>query len=196
MMGELHSAAQRINSSHSSYLVIPDFFSDSETTDMVTRARQLLDGFDISGHPLTTFKTAEDGEHVGDDYFLDSGDKIRYFLETSALTPATATAPATLRVPPAQAVNKIGHALAVLDPVFRKYTLESDKVRDLARALGAQKSPRVLQSMIICKQPKIGGSGESSSRFLIARVRTDWQFPHTTIPPSSTPTHPARSAHG
>jgi phytanoyl-CoA hydroxylase len=43
---------------------------------MVTRARQLLDEFDIEGHPLTTFKTAEDGEHVGDDYFLDSGDKV------------------------------------------------------------------------------------------------------------------------
>lgn len=35
-----------------SYLVIPDFFADSETTEMLNRARQLLDAFDIEGHPL------------------------------------------------------------------------------------------------------------------------------------------------
>ncbi|KAI9634113.1 uncharacterized protein MKK02DRAFT_34716 [Dioszegia hungarica] len=152
------TAEQKQKWKEDGYLAIPDFFSSEETNEMITRARQLLNEFDIEGHPLTTFKTAEDGEHVGDTYFLESGDKVRYFLETSALTPATASDPAKLRVPPAQAVNKIGHALAVLDPVFRMYTLESDKVRDLARDLGEQQSPRVLQSMIICKQPKIGGS--------------------------------------
>lgn len=85
---------------------------------------------------------------------------MRYFLEPSALTPATESAPAKLNVPAARSVNKIGHALGVLDPVFRKHTLESDKVRSVAKALGAHKSPRVLQSMVICKQPKIGGQGE------------------------------------
>lgn len=64
-------------------------------------------------------------------------------------------------MPPAQSINKIGHALAVLNPVFRKYTLETPKVADLAKELGEQESPRVLQSMIICKQPRIGGVGES-----------------------------------
>lgn len=171
---------------------------------MITRARQLLNEFDIEGHPLvsfipddrsdeladyrqTTFKTAEDGEHVGDTYFLESGDKVRYFLETSALTPATASDPAKLRVPPAQAVNKIGHALAVLDPVFRMYTLESDKVRDLARNLGEQQSPRVLQSMIICKQPKIGGSGQSVIQR--SELASDQQSRHIMTPRSCTPIH-------
>lgn len=37
-------------------------------------------------------------------------------------------------------------------------------MRDVARDLGPGvfKSPRVLQSMIICKQPRIGGQGEWS----------------------------------
>jgi len=50
----------------------------------------------------------------------------------------------------------------VLDPVFRKYTLEDGRIRDVAKDLGHFKSAKVLQSMIICKQPRIGGVGESS----------------------------------
>jgi phytanoyl-CoA hydroxylase len=122
----------------------------------------------------TTFTTEEDGEHVGDEYFLNSGDKvscrplwtssdlkIRYFLEPSSLSAPTATEPAKLLVPPNQSINKIGHALAQLDPVFRKYTLEEPRISQLASEIGVHKSPRVLQSMIICKQPKIGGKGWS-----------------------------------
>ncbi|GFZ48739.1 hypothetical protein JCM24511_06488 [Saitozyma sp. JCM 24511] len=146
------------------YLVIPGFFTPDETTEMLDRAHKLLNEFRIEGHPLTTFRTEEDGEHVGDDYFLNSGDKIRYFLEPSSLSPATPTSPAQLLVPPAQSINKIGHALATLDPVFRRYTLENDRMTTLAKELGEHISPRVLQSMIICKQPKIGGKGMSSER--------------------------------
>ncbi|WVQ74240.1 hypothetical protein IAR50_003837 [Cryptococcus sp. DSM 104548] len=139
------------------YLILPHFFDAQETKEMLDEAKRLCDGFKIEGHPMTTFKTAADDAHVGDDYFLNSGDKIRYFLEPSSVSPATATTPAKLLVPPSQSVNKIGHALAVLNPVFRKYTFESSKVSSLAKELGEQKSPRVLQSMIICKQPRIGG---------------------------------------
>lgn len=63
-------------------------------------------------------------------------------------------------MPPAQSINKIGHALGVLDPVFRRYTLEHEKVKQAAKDIGVHESPRVLQSMVICKQPKIGGKGE------------------------------------
>ncbi|TXT10873.1 hypothetical protein VHUM_02378 [Vanrija humicola] len=124
---------------------------------MLARTHELLDGFDVAGHPMTVFSTGSDEDkHVGDEYFLNSGDKIRYFLEPGSVARATPTQAAQLTVPPARSVNKIGHALGVLDPVFRKHTF-SDKVRGVARAIGAHKDPRVLQSMVICKQPRIGG---------------------------------------
>ncbi|WWD03511.1 hypothetical protein V865_001563 [Kwoniella europaea PYCC6329] len=140
------------------YLLLPSFFAPEEVKEMLDEAKRLCDDFDIEGHPMTAFKTAADGEHVGDDYFLNSGDKIRYFLEPSSTSPATASQPAKLLVPPSQSINKVGHALAVLNPVFKRYTLQNDKIKGIAGDLGEQEDPRVLQSMIICKQPRIGGT--------------------------------------
>ncbi|WVO14244.1 hypothetical protein L204_101876 [Cryptococcus depauperatus] len=81
------------------YLILPDFFDPDETREMLDETRRLCDEFNIEGHPMTTFKTSADQQHVGDDYFLDSGDKIRYFLEPNSVVPATATSPAKLLVP-------------------------------------------------------------------------------------------------
>lgn len=51
--------------------------------------------------------------------------------------------------------------------MFREVTT-SDKVKDVARSLeGNIKDPRVLQTMIICKQPRIGGVGESAADTLL-----------------------------
>ena len=102
--------------------------------------------------------------------------QIRYFLEPSSVSPATPTSAAKLIVPPARSINKIGHALAILDPVFRKNTLESEKVRTLAREIGEHDSPRVLQSMIICKQPRIGGQGGGISGPIVRADRRQYRF--------------------
>lgn len=63
------------------YLVIPDFFDGPTRDELLQRAKDLLSSFSMEDHPRTKFTTEEDGEHVGDDYFLESGDKIRYFFE-------------------------------------------------------------------------------------------------------------------
>ena len=60
-----------------------------------------------------------------------------------------------LTVPKWRAVNKIGHALHHLSTPFRAATVSSQNVA-VARSL-AFRDPRVLQSMVICKQPGIGG---------------------------------------
>lgn len=60
--------------------------------------------------------------------------------------------------PKEKAINKVGHALHELDDRFRKFSLENQDLKQLARELGYHKDPRVLQSMVICKQPQIGGS--------------------------------------
>lgn len=97
-------------------------------------------------HPGTQFVgTADAGpksQHVGDDYFLDSGDKIRFFLEPAAIGPD-----GKLTRPKHEAVNKIGHALAMLDPDFRAFSF-SDDVKNLVRDLGFHKDPKLIQSMV------------------------------------------------
>ena len=43
------------------------------------------------------------------------------------------------------------------DEVFREVSL-TDDIRKITKAIGF-KDPRMLQSMVICKQPEIGGRG-------------------------------------
>lgn len=76
--------------------------------------------------------------HPGDQYFLDSSSKISAFFEPSALDPSD---PKKLVVPKQQSVNKIGHALCQLDPVFREQTLGNENLKRLARDLGMHKDP-------------------------------------------------------
>ena len=56
----------------------------------------------------TKFTTGDDN-HVGDEYFLTSGDKIRYFLEEDAVD-----ANGKLTRDKSKAVNKIGHGKCLL----------------------------------------------------------------------------------
>ncbi|KAA8647155.1 hypothetical protein EYZ11_009566 [Aspergillus tanneri] len=143
------------------YLVIPDYLSPTEITCLLTETHSLLDNFDLDTHPLTQFTTGDDSSqdkpHVGDDYFLTSGDKIRFFFEPDAVSsPDPITGRPTLHRPKQQAVNKIGHSLHSLSAPFERISL-SERNADIARSLGFI-DPRVLQSMVICKQPGIGGA--------------------------------------
>ena len=63
------------------YLIIPDALSAEKVSELLTETRSLLDNFSLSNHPMTKFSTGEKSDHVGDDYFLSSGDKVRFFFE-------------------------------------------------------------------------------------------------------------------
>jgi phytanoyl-CoA hydroxylase len=66
-----------------------------------------------------------------------------------------------LTKPKAKAINKIGHYLHVLSPPFASLlspnSQKSHSPSAIAHSLGF-KQPQCLQSMVICKQPEIGGA--------------------------------------
>jgi hypothetical protein len=90
-------------------------------------------------------------------YFMDSADTIGFFYEKNALDENK-----RLLVDPTVALNKVGHALHRLHPVFEACTY-SEKVTNICRALGLVR-PLVVQSMYIYKNPGIGGKGEITTR--------------------------------
>lgn len=114
-------------------------------------AQKLLNGFDISHHPMTKFST-EEKSHINDRYFLDSSDRISFFLEEKAVG-----ADGKLTVTADRAVNKIGHALHKFDPVFKQMSIKPE-IAGILRSLH-YKDPIILQSMLIFKQPFVGGKG-------------------------------------
>jgi len=130
------------------FLVIEDFAEVAACDRLRARAAKLVHEFDPA-EVVSIFSTHEQNR-LTDDYFLTSGDKIRFFFEENAFN-----ADGTLKYEKEKSINKIGHALHDLDATFDSFS-RNNKVEKIASALGLT-NPLLLQSMYIFKQPNIGG---------------------------------------
>jgi len=130
------------------FLVIENFNSEFECNKLIDRVKMLINEYNFNKQK-SVFDTVNQ-KHNNDNYFLDSGDKIRFFFEEKA-----SLNDENLKNNKQFIINKIGHALHDLDYEFKIFShkIELDHI---ARSIGFE-NPRLLQSMYIFKQPKIGG---------------------------------------
>lgn len=142
------SPAQLEQYQHDGFLVLEGFADSDECDALRTRAGELVQEFEPAD--VVSIFTTHEQSRVADEYFMTSGDKIRFFFEENAFLPD-----GTLKQPKERSINKIGHALHDLDPVFDRFS-RSEKVKELAAAIGFAQS-YLVQSMYIFKQPNIGG---------------------------------------
>jgi phytanoyl-CoA hydroxylase len=139
---------QRAHFARDGYIVLPGFKSAQEIAAVRERAAQIVDAFD-PGQGIGIF-TTQNQATATDDYFLRSDKTVRCFFEEEAFD-----AEGRLRQDKSLSINKIGHALHDLDPVFERFSRDP-KLAAVARDLGLAEA-LVWQSMYIFKQPGIGG---------------------------------------
>jgi len=129
-------------------LVVENFKTRDECEALRARATELVleHGPNAAG---TVFSTKQP-RHQDSDYFLESATGVGVFFEEEAFA-----ADGTLAFPLPLAVNKLGHAMHDIDPVFSAFS-KGAALQAISASLGVA-DPRVMQSMYIFKQPGIGG---------------------------------------
>lgn len=142
------TSTQLLDYDREGFLVLENFISTTACDRLRGRAAELVEEFDPTG-VISIFSTHQQNR-FRDDYFLESGDKIRFFFEEDAFLPD-----GRLKHEKERSINKIGHALHDLDPVFDEFSRAPD-IENLIADLQINE-PRLLQSMYIFKQPRIGG---------------------------------------
>lgn len=141
------------------FVVLKDFVSTESCEVLQQRADELVSEFDPVG--LKSIFSTREQNRLADDYFMSSGGRICFFFEEDAFLPD-----GSLKQAKELSINKIGHALHDLDPVFDGFS-RTVELRSLSVELGLV-APLLLQSMYIFKQPHIGGevSCHQDSTFL------------------------------
>jgi len=151
------------------YLIIENFKTNEECDELIQRSKELIEEQDFNNQQ-SVFDTISQ-THNDDNYFLESGDKIRFFFEEKANLSEN-----NIKTNKQYIVNKIGHALHDLDDKFINFSKTED-LDNIAKAIGF-KDPLLLQSMYIFKQPKIGGEVvcHQDSTFLITEPESTVGF--------------------
>jgi phytanoyl-CoA hydroxylase len=129
-------------------LIVEGFKRQADCAALRTRANALV--LEHGPHAAGTIFSTKQPQHEASRYFLDSASRIGVFFEEEAFD-----AQGQLAYPLPLAVNKLGHALHGLDPVFSAFS-KGPALQAISASLGVV-DPRVMQSMYIFKQPNIGG---------------------------------------
>ena len=141
--------AQQLRYQADGYLVLPGFKPAAAVAALRQRALDIVAQFDANSH-RAIFSTSDQARRAASADFLASAEGVQCFFEEEAFD-----AQGRLRQAKALSVNKIGHALHDLDPVFATFS-RGPALAELALDLGLQQ-PQLWQSMVIFKQPGIGG---------------------------------------
>jgi phytanoyl-CoA hydroxylase len=126
------------------FVVIPDFVDVAACEELRERALELVAAWEPPERG-SVFSTT-DQDTTTDARFLASGSGIDFFYEEDGVSSGA---------PKELALNKIGHAMHDIDPVFSAFS-RSPRLAALSAELGFVE-PLLLQSMYIFKQPHIGG---------------------------------------
>ena len=129
-------------------IILENFVSKPECRKLRERMLQLVDEFDPRS--VRSVFSAMEQTQLGDTYFEESGDKIRYFFESEAFDDN-----GDLKQSKQDSLNKVGHAMHDLDSVFDRFS-RTAKLANTVQSLGYD-DPVLLQSMYIFKPPRIGG---------------------------------------
>lgn len=140
-----NSSAQIKSYQDLGYAIFQNFVPIQLIDELKSHVSNLIDKQDFA-QDLLTFKTnKEHGEK-----FLETGSKIHYFFEEYALDKQNGK----LKVHKKDALNKIGHAMHDLDPIFHNFSYRNE-YKEILRAIG-YKRPILMQTMYIFKNPKKG----------------------------------------
>ena len=146
--GAMLTDDQRQQYERDGFLVLDGFAPPEAVAALKQRALQLVDEFEPSEE--RTIFTTDQQERVSNREFLASGPGIWCFFEEQAFG-----AGGQLNQDKRLSINKIGHAMHDLDPVFEAFSY-TPELADVAADLGVRDA-LALQSMYIFKQPHIGG---------------------------------------
>lgn len=149
-MKALLTRAQLARYERDGFLVLPGFVDEEHCLRLRERAMQLARLHVPPPQQATVFASSGGSPHAAAEYFLESGEAIRCFFEKDAFD-----ADGRLRGEAHECLNKLGHAMHDLDPVFDAFS-RAPELAAVAQDIG-MRQPLLLQSMYIFKQARIGG---------------------------------------
>lgn len=125
------------------FIHLKAFISERECERLILRMRELTEKY-CPDNQKAIFRAGEKVQNK-DELFLRSAKEITFFFDPNVDEENRDKF---------SALNKVGHALHMRCPVYRKFSHQR-KFYDLARALGQEK-PMPVQSMFIFKQSRFG----------------------------------------